>query len=124
MRSTYIYRRVLQGSEFTFAANDLELVKVLAGSPAVLDLYMWLTYRCFRATGTETIPIFDDFGLAGQIGTVEYSRPRRFRGMLEQWLSTIRTIWPDCQGPDRPQWCTTVVRHAEAVRQLTQVSDL
>ena len=43
--------------------NDLEAVKVLAGSPAVLDLYMWLTYRCFKATGTETIPIFGDFGL-------------------------------------------------------------
>ena len=54
--------------------NDLEAVKVLAGSPAVLDLYMWLTYRCFKASGTEAIPIFGDFGLAGQIGTVEYSR--------------------------------------------------
>jgi hypothetical protein len=28
--------------------NDLEAVKVLAGSPAVLDLYIWLTYRCFK----------------------------------------------------------------------------
>ncbi len=55
--------------------NDLDAVKVLAASPAVLDLYMWLTYRCFKATTPEAIPIFGEFGLAGQIGTVEYSRP-------------------------------------------------
>ena len=27
--------------------TDLEAVKVLASAPAVLDLFMWLTYRCF-----------------------------------------------------------------------------
>jgi hypothetical protein len=51
--------------------NDLEAVKLLAASPAVLDLYMWLSYRCFMAKGVETIPIFGEFGLANQIGTVE-----------------------------------------------------
>ena len=76
--------------------NDLDAVKVLAASPAVLDLFMWLSYRCFTARGVESIPLFGDFGLANQIGTVEYSRPRRFRGMLEQWLGTIRAIWPEC----------------------------
>jgi hypothetical protein len=76
--------------------NDLEAVKLLAASPAVLDLYMWLSYRCFRAKGVETIPLFGQFGLANQIGTVEYSRPRRFRGMIEQWLASIRAIWPEC----------------------------
>ncbi len=29
--------------------NDLAAVKVLAASPAVLDLFMWLSYRCFTA---------------------------------------------------------------------------
>ena len=32
---------------------DLEAVKVLAGSPAVVDLFMWLSYRCFLAKGKE-----------------------------------------------------------------------
>lgn len=97
--------------------NDLDAVKVLAACPAVLDLYMWLTYRCFKATTSEAIPIFGEFGLAGQIGTVEYSRPRRFRAMLEQWLRTIRSIWPDC--PAHVSGCgeKLVVAHAEAVRQ-------
>ncbi|MGH9632498.1 MAG: replication protein RepA [Bryobacteraceae bacterium] len=48
--------------------NDLETVKLLAASPAVLDLYMWLSYRCFKAKGVDTIPIFGEFGLANQIG--------------------------------------------------------
>ena len=30
---------------------DLEAVKVLAGAPAVLDLFMWLSYRHFVAKG-------------------------------------------------------------------------
>lgn len=57
---------------------------------------MWLSYRCFKAKGPESIPIFGDFGLASQLGCVEYSRPRRFRAMLDQWLTGIRAIWPDC----------------------------
>src|SRR3954469_25621328 len=43
--------------------TDLEAVKVLAAAPAVLDLFMWLTYRCFVAKGPETIPIFGPYGL-------------------------------------------------------------
>ena len=57
---------------------------------------MWLSYRCFKAKRVETIPLFGRLGLANEIGTLEYSRPRRFRGMLEQWLGTIRVIWPEC----------------------------
>ena len=72
--------------------NDLEAIKVLAASPAVLDLFMWLSYRCFTAKGTESIPLFGDFGLANQIGTTDYSRPRRFRAMVEQWLGASRGI--------------------------------
>ena len=76
--------------------TDLEAVKVFASAPAVLDLVMWLTYRCFVAKSEERIPLFGDFGLAAQLGCVEYSRPRRFRAMLEQWLCTIRAAWPQC----------------------------
>jgi hypothetical protein len=76
--------------------NDLDAVKVLAASPAVLDLFLWLSYRCFTAKGEESIPLFGDFGLANQIGTTDYSRPRRFRAMIEQWLDSIRALWPHC----------------------------
>ena len=52
---------------------DLEAVKVLAGAPAVLDLFMWLSYRCFVARGGEAIPLLGPFGLSaaksGQLST-------------------------------------------------------
>ena len=75
---------------------DLEAIKVLAAAPALLDLFMWLSYRCFVAKGPEVIPLFGPFGLTQQLGCVEYSRPSRFRAMLEQWLRTIRSLWPEC----------------------------
>lgn len=75
---------------------DLEAVRVLASAPAVLDLFLWLTYRCFIAKGDEGIPLFGEWGLTHQLGSVEYSRPRRFRAMLDQWLTTIRELWPAC----------------------------
>ena len=75
---------------------DLEAIKVLAAAPALLDLFMWLSYRCFVAKGPEIISLFGPFGLTQQLGCVEYSRPSRFRAMLEQWLRTIRYLWPEC----------------------------
>ncbi|MFN0101682.1 MAG: replication protein RepA [Bryobacteraceae bacterium] len=75
---------------------DLGAIKVLAASPALLDLFLWLSYRCFLARGVETIPLFGPYGLTQQLGCIEYSRPSRFRAMLEQWLKTIRCLWPEC----------------------------
>ena len=75
---------------------DLEAVKVLGGAPAALDLFMWLSYRCFVAKGKEMIPLFGPCGLANQIGSIEYARPRRFREKLDGWLEEIRVLWPEC----------------------------
>jgi hypothetical protein len=44
--------------------TDLEAAKALSSAPAALDLFMWLSYRCFTARGQERVPIFGDFGLA------------------------------------------------------------
>src|SRR2546423_5077813 len=74
----------------------LETVKLLAPAPAILDLFVWLSYRCFTAKREESIPIFGDFGLVRQIGAVQYSRPRKFREKLADWLRTIHLLWPDC----------------------------
>jgi hypothetical protein len=60
--------------------TDLEAVKLLMSSPAVLDLFMWLGYRSFTARGEERIPLFGPEGLTAQLGSVEYARPRKFRG--------------------------------------------
>jgi hypothetical protein len=95
--------------------NDLDSVKVLASAPAVLDLYLWLSYRCFKAKGPESVPIFGPFGLVAQLGSVEYSRPRRFRGMLEQWLSLIRVMWPACPAKVSSDGQRLLIDHAPAV---------
>ena len=100
--------------------NDLEAVKVLAASPAMLDLFMWLSYRCFTAEGAESIPLFGDFGLANQIGTTDYSRLRRFRAMVGQWLDSIRALWPDCPARISADGQAIVIRYAAAVLSAEQ----
>jgi hypothetical protein len=94
---------------------DLEAVKVLAASPAVLDLFMWLSYRCFLAKGKEMIPLFGPRGLASQIGSIEYARPRRFREKLDLWLESIRMLWPECPAKISRDGTNLVVDHAYSV---------
>jgi hypothetical protein len=76
--------------------TDLEAAKALSSAPAALDLYMWLSYRGFTAKGQERIPIFGEFGLVAQLGSIEYARPRKFRERLDRWLDLIRCLWPGC----------------------------
>nr|MDQ2776103.1 replication protein RepA [Acidobacteriota bacterium] len=76
--------------------TDLEAAKALSCAPAALDLFVWLSYRCFTAKGRERIPLFGDFGLAGQLGSADYARPRKFRERLERWLDLVRALWPNC----------------------------
>ena len=95
---------------------DLEAVKVLAGAPAVLDLFMWLSYRCFLAKGPEAIPLLGPFGLATQIGSIEYARPRRFREKLDDWLDSIRLLWPECPAQISSDGLSLIVNQVHAVR--------
>ena len=90
--SDEFYREVIAHS----IPTDLEGAKALSSAPAALDLYMWLSYRCFTARGQERIPIFGEFGLVAQLGSVEYARPRKFRERLDRWLDLIRCLWPAC----------------------------
>ena len=76
--------------------TDLEAAKALSCAPAALDLFMWLSYRCFLAKRVERVPLFGDYGLANQLGNLEYARPRKFREKLEGWLKLVRAMWPDC----------------------------
>jgi hypothetical protein len=99
---------------------DLEVVKVLAGSPAVLDLFMWLSYRCFLAKGEESISLFGPYGLASQIGSIEYARPRRFRKKLEQWLEMIRVLWPECPARISLDGASLIVKRGSAVLMMEE----
>jgi hypothetical protein len=118
--SDEIYREVLAHP----IPTDMEAVKVLASAPAVLDLFMWLVYRCFIAKREERIPLFGDFGLTAQLGSVEYTRPRRFKSMLEQWLSTIRIVWPECPAKVCADGRYLSVAPRKAIRQRTKCQPL
>ncbi|MCC6263872.1 MAG: replication initiator protein A [Bryobacterales bacterium] len=74
--------------------TDLEAIRLLAASPGALDLYLWVTYRSFTAKPRQSIPLFGPQGLQGQLGCTEYSRPRRFRAMLMQWMTAIAPVCP------------------------------
>ena len=44
---------------------DCEVVRALASNPGCLDIYTWLTWRCFQAkVDVERIPLFGPLGLA------------------------------------------------------------
>jgi hypothetical protein len=95
--------------------TDLEAAKVLSSSPAALDLFMWLSYRCFTARGRERVPLFGDFGLVSQLGSSDYARPRKFREKLDGWLDLIRTMWPECPALIDPDGNALIVGRAHAV---------
>ena len=76
--------------------TDMEAAKALSCSPAALDLFTWLSYRCFIARGRECVPLFGESGLVNQLGSSEYSRPRKFRERLAGWLDLVRALWPEC----------------------------
>jgi hypothetical protein len=69
-----------------------------------------------KAASSESIPLFGAFGLTQQLGCVEYSRPSRFRAMLEQWLQTIRALWPECPAVIHGDGRVLRIDHADAVR--------
>jgi hypothetical protein len=96
--------------------TDLQAAKALSASPAALDLFTWVSYRCFTARGRERVPLFGEFGLVRQLGSADYARPRKFREKLEGWLQLVRAMWPECpariDGDGQALW----VAQAAAVR--------
>ena len=75
---------------------EAEVVRALAANPGCLDLYTWLSWRCYQATTEEAIPLFGSFGLASQLGVQKYERERKFRERLRGWLVLVRLYWPEC----------------------------
>src|ERR1044071_1174108 len=95
--------------------TDLEAAKALSASPAALDLFTWLSYRCFTARGRERVPLFGEFGLVSQLGSSDYARPRKFREKLEGWLKRVRGMWPERPAHIDPDGIALVVDRSFAV---------
>ena len=78
-------------------------------------MFTWLSYRCFLAKGREPVPLFGEYGLANQLGSLDYARPRKFREKLESWLKLVRAMWPACPAQVDPSGRALIVAPATAV---------
>jgi hypothetical protein len=87
---------------------DAEVVRALANNPGCLDLYTWLSWRCYQARTEELIPLFGAFGLANQLGVQDYERERKFRERVRRWLELVKLYWPEC-----PATISTNSQHLE-----------
>jgi hypothetical protein len=93
---------------------DLDIVRALADSPGNLDLYVWLVWRCWTATGLATIPLFGPEGLVSQLGISENLRERDFRRQIVQWLKVIHQLWPGCPASLAESGACLVVKPAKS----------
>jgi hypothetical protein len=84
--------------------TDLEAAKALSCAPAALDLFTWLSYRCFVARAEEHVPLFGDFGLASQLGSQDYARPRKFRGEARGLVTTCENDVAGLSCKNRSKW--------------------
>jgi hypothetical protein len=75
---------------------DAAVIRALAHNAGCLDLYTWLSWRCYQARSEERIPLFGPLGLANQLGVQEYERERKFRERLRRWLVVVKVYWPEC----------------------------
>ena len=53
--------------------------------------------------------------LTHQLGCVDYSRPRRFRAMLDQRPGTISKVWPECLAKIDARGEHLVIAHQTAI---------
>ncbi|HEY6270542.1 MAG TPA: replication protein RepA [Terriglobales bacterium] len=76
---------------------ERQAVATLANAPGLLDFYIWIVWKSWAIKrGMTRIPLFGAQGLQAQLGTVDYSRNKRFRQTLRRWLKRIQLLWPDC----------------------------
>jgi len=76
---------------------ERQVVAGLAQAPGLLDFYVWIVWKSWTVKATPArIPLFGPQGLQAQPGAATYSRSRRFRQTLRQWLERIKLFWPEC----------------------------
>ena len=99
---------------------DADVVRVLANNPGCLNLYTWLTWRCFQTKGAERIPLFGPYGLAAQLGVQEYARERKFRERIRGWLKLVHLYWPECPAEVSRRGDNLELAHSSAIRTRTE----
>ncbi|HXW14691.1 MAG TPA: replication protein RepA, partial [Terriglobia bacterium] len=76
---------------------ERQIVACLANAPGLLDFYVWIVWKSWTLkAGPARIPLFGPQGLQAQLGVATYSRNKRFRQTLRQWMERIKLFWPEC----------------------------
>ena len=94
---------------------DAGVVRQLVHNPGCLDLYTWLTWRCYQAKGLERVPLFGSYGLANQFGVQNFTRERKFRERINSWLKLVRLYWLECPAQVSKNGAFLELNHACAV---------
>jgi hypothetical protein len=96
---------------------DGKALRLLAASPALLDFYIWLVWRCYTAKRLVSIPLVGEGGLMEQLGISEKTKPREFRRQVKRWLRRIKMadIWPECPAGLSADGDYLVIDHEEAI---------
>ena len=96
---------------------DMQTIRGLKESPAALDLYLWLSWRSFRARpgypDGEAIPLFGPTGLFAQFSTVA-SEQWKARQLLKGWLEEVKTFWPESPAELSEDGLYLLVRRAQS----------
>jgi hypothetical protein len=76
---------------------ERQVVASLANAPGLLDFYVWIVWKSWTVKAVPArIALFGSQGLQAQLGAAAYSRNKRFRQTLRQWLERIKLFWPEC----------------------------
>ncbi|MGO8792439.1 MAG: replication protein RepA [Terriglobia bacterium] len=76
---------------------ERQVVAGLANAPGLLDFYVWIVWKSWTIKSSPVrIPLFGPQGIQAQLGATSYSRDKRFRQTLRQWLERISPFWPQC----------------------------
>jgi hypothetical protein len=104
---------------------DLNTIRALKRSPAVLDFYAWQAWRSFRLLKNKEkevrVPVFGTGGLWAQFGS-QAKEERNIKQLIRRWQKSLFVYWPECPNEltSNAEWL--IVRPALAVPQNTKLS--
>jgi len=103
---------------------DLNTIRALKRSPAVLDFYAWQAWRSFRLLKNKEkeirVPVFGAGGLWAQFGSIS-TEERYIKRLIRRWQKSLLTYWPDCPNELTANAEWLIVRPAVAVPQNSKL---
>ena len=102
---------------------ERQVVASLANAPGLLDFYDWIVWKSWTIKSTPVrIPLFGPLGIQAQLGATSYSREKRFRQTLRQWLERVNPLWPECPAELSHDGQFLIIRGSKQSPAIRQVS--